>query len=81
MKKQAGFAFLSILLTVLISALLYYFIMKNYSTVDTKTQNALAKQGIDTSDYKKMVNTMKDKIDEINKKTEERGKQWQEIGK
>lgn len=81
MKKQAGFAFLSMLLAILISALLYYFIMKNYSTVDTKTQNVLAEQGIDTKDYKKMLNTIEDKIDEINKKTAEREKQWQEIEK
>lgn len=82
MKRQKGFSLLGILLAIAIVILLYYAAMKVYfrgPVVDKKTQQSLAEQGIDSTDYKKMIDTAKNKLGEIEKKMKKREKQLRKI--
>jgi type II secretory pathway pseudopilin PulG len=83
MNKQSGFSLIGMLLAIILIAVAYYFIAKsNFSTatlLDKKTKKVLTEQGINTSDYKKMIDTTQSKVDEINKKIIEQQKKIQDI--
>lgn len=84
MKKQKGFSLIGILMATMIICLLYYVAMKFYfqkQIVDKETQKSLAKQGINTNSYKNLIDSAKDKVEEINKKIEEREKEFQDLSK
>ena len=82
MKKQSGFSLIGMLVAITIIGIAYYFITKsNFSTatlLDKKTKQVLNEQGINTDEYAEMINTTKNKVDEINKKLKERAEKIQE---
>ncbi len=79
-KKQKGFSLIEILLVTVILALLYYTVTKIFlrgPIVDKKTQQSLAEQGIDFTNYPGMINTTRDKVNDINKEIKDRRDQLQ----
>ena len=83
MRKQSGFSLLSMLLTVVIIALAYYFIAKsNFSTaslLDKDTKKVLKNQGINTDGYSEMIDSAKKQADKLNNKIKEQEKQLQQF--
>jgi len=83
MKKHSGLSLISMIFTILIIALAYYFISKsNFSTtalLDKDTKKALKNQGINTDDYNEMIDSAKKKVEKLNNKIKEQEKQLEEF--
>jgi Tfp pilus assembly protein PilV len=80
-KNKSGFAMLEILITTIIIALLFYFVVKVYyknQFFDKQTQQSLREQGISSSSYPKMIKDTKDKVKDINRNIETREKQFEQ---
>lgn len=83
MKNQKGFSLLGMLISIVIIVLLYYALMKFLpkQIVSKKTQKSLAEQGIDTDNYKDLIDTAKNKMEEVNKKIKDREELLKNMGK
>ncbi len=82
MKIHKGFSLIAMLLSLVIIAVVYYFISKanlSTSTLGKKTKKTLNEHGIDTSNYKEMIDSTKKQVDDINKRIKEKEKQLQEF--
>ena len=67
---KQGFAFLELLLVLTIILFLGYQLLNLYfkkTPFDTETKKALSDQGIDTTNYKTMTDTVRGKIQDITK--------------
>ncbi len=78
MKRKKGFGLIEILIVVVIIGFLYYTMM-NISMNNSSISKELAKEGINTSDLPGMINTAKDKVNQINQKIKEQENQWENI--
>ncbi len=68
--ERQGFGFVSLLLTVAILSLVYYFVLTRYISrpaIDEPTQKILAEQGIDTSTQQSILNSAVSEIKRLEK--------------
>lgn len=71
-KNQNGFSIVGIILALAIVALLYYLSINYYlkgPSVDNKTKQELAEQGINTNSYMGVTKTANEKVKDFNKKS------------
>ncbi len=81
-RGKKGASFIELLLALGIVIFLYYFATKLYikkPSLDKNTQKALTEQGIDTSSEKSTLESVTDRISEINKQEMERAKKLEEL--
>ena len=67
-RKTAGFALIELLLILLTIIFLYYFMSKFYfkrSSLDKEVEQTLVQQGIDTTNYKTILDSTKAKLANI----------------
>ncbi len=64
-----GFAFIELLLVIAIILFLFYKVINLYfkktPTINKETEKALSEQGIDTTNYKSIVGSTREKIQDI----------------
>ncbi len=68
--RSRGFGLIEMLIAAAIVVCAVYFLMQTYlkkPLVDAETKKALSEQNIDTSTYKTTVQSVKDKIQDIEK--------------
>lgn len=81
-RYKKGASFIELLLAAGIVIFLYYIATKVYiknPSLNKDTQKVLTEQGIDTSGGKSTLDSVTDKINEINKKQLERAKELEEL--
>jgi len=72
-RYSAGFAFIELLLVLLTVIFIYYMISKFYfgrAPVNKEVGQTLSQQGIDTTNYKTILDSTKTKISNIQKQRE-----------
>lgn len=79
-KSQAGFGLIEILLALLMIYFLYYlmanfYFKKNSLNVNKETEKVLTQQGIDTTNYKTVVDSTKQKIRGVEEEQAKRTKE------
>lgn len=82
MNKGKGFSLVGMLMAIVIIVVLYYVAMKFYSpkkVFNKETQKSLAKEGLNINSYKELVDTVKDKVEEVNKKIDARDKEIKKL--
>ena len=70
-KIKAGFMFLEILLVLAIIMFIAFKVFKLYfknPPIDKETQRVITEQGINTTTYKSIINSTKDKLEDIQNK-------------
>ena len=70
-KIKAGFMFLEILLVLAIIMFIAFKVFKLYfknPPLDKETQRVITEQGINTTTYKSIINSTKDKLEDIQNK-------------
>ncbi len=73
-RHKAGFAFIELLLVLLTVMFIYYLISKFYfgrTPLNKEVDQTLAQQGIDTANYKTILDSTKAKIADIQQRQEE----------
>ena len=76
-RSRGGFAFIELLLVLLTIILLYHLIVKFHfgkPLLNREVEKTLVQQGIDTTNYKTIVDSTKAKLADIQKKQEEDAK-------
>lgn len=70
-KGKTGFGLLEILLVLIILSSLSYFSFKFYFSprLDDKAKVTLEKEGIDTSNYRALSESLKDKVNQANQES------------
>jgi len=79
---KRGFGLLELLLALVAIMFLYFLALKPYFkklAPDTTSKEMLSSQGIDTSSYKTVLESTKNKLQEIDKQTMEREKSVEDI--
>lgn len=79
--SEKGFVLLvGILITAIIIAVLFFLMLKIYikgPSVKKETAEIMEEAGIDTSDYKGVLESTKNKIDDLNKQSADRAYQYE----
>jgi prepilin-type N-terminal cleavage/methylation domain-containing protein len=75
MNKQRAFGFIEILVVLVIIGILYYVMINTYFkkgvVKDKKTAEVLQQEGISTSNYQSMIDSVKKKVGDVNKKSQQ----------
>ncbi|MFH1201592.1 MAG: type II secretion system protein [Candidatus Omnitrophota bacterium] len=81
LKQKRAFGFIEILLVLVIISFLSYFILKTYlkkPNLNNDTQKVLTEEGIDSTNQKALLDSIKSKVGAINKQQAEREKAMEE---
>lgn len=73
-KTPRGFAFVELLLVLVILTVIFVMVMKNYhkrSPVDAGSQKFMSEQGIDTTSYGSIKDSVQKKLQAINENRQE----------
>jgi len=77
LNRETGFSLIGMLLALIIIAILYLIAIKVYfkgPVIDEETKEFLTEQGIESDDYRGVVESTRHKMDKVNKEIERREK-------
>ncbi len=81
-KDRRGFTLLGLLLAIAIVCVLYYIAVNTYfkkPILDKSTEKSLSEQGIDISSHQAILESTKEKLEDINKKLLNKSRQIEDI--